>query len=150
MYDCVVIGGGAAGVAAAVGAAKAGSSVLLIEKNPYFGGQATHCTLPSYCGFFTQADPTEQAVGGIGQIVLDNLSSIGFYDGPKRTLRTGTCIVPIDAEATKYALDQCMMDSAADYLLHTIVIDVEVEAGRVNAIICATDEGNIRVQAKLL
>ncbi len=146
-YNCVIVGGGAAGVSAAVGAAKAGASVLLIERNPYFGGQATHCSLPSYCGFFTQADPAEQAVGGIGQIVLDNLASIGFYNGPQRALRTGTCVIPIDAEATKYAFDKCLLDSNAHYLLHTRVVDVEIADGTVKAVICSTDRGRLKVRA---
>ena len=34
-YDVVVAGGGAAGVAAAVGARKAGARTLLVERNPY-------------------------------------------------------------------------------------------------------------------
>ena len=40
-YDVVVAGGGAAGVGAAVGAAKAGARVLLAEKYGFLGGAAT-------------------------------------------------------------------------------------------------------------
>ena len=38
--DVAVLGGGAAGVAAAIGASRAGAKTVLIERNPYFGGQA--------------------------------------------------------------------------------------------------------------
>ena len=41
-YDIVVVGGGTAGVAAAVGAAKAGAKTLLVERNAYLGGEATN------------------------------------------------------------------------------------------------------------
>ena len=37
--DVVVIGGGPGGLAAAVTAARAGKSVLLVERNGYLGGQ---------------------------------------------------------------------------------------------------------------
>ena len=37
-YDVVIAGGGTAGVAAAVGAARAKAKTLLIERNPYLGG----------------------------------------------------------------------------------------------------------------
>ncbi|MBQ4269446.1 MAG: NAD(P)/FAD-dependent oxidoreductase, partial [Clostridia bacterium] len=40
-YDVIVVGGGVAGVAAAVSASKRGKSVLLIEKNCVLGGLAT-------------------------------------------------------------------------------------------------------------
>ena len=40
--DVAVVGGGSAGIAAAIGAHDAGAKVLLLERNPYFGGQATH------------------------------------------------------------------------------------------------------------
>lgn len=41
-YDIVIVGGGTAGVAAAVGAAKAGAKTLLVERNAYLGGEATN------------------------------------------------------------------------------------------------------------
>ena len=41
-YDVAVVGGGSAGIAAAIGAHDAGAGTILLERNPYFGGQATH------------------------------------------------------------------------------------------------------------
>ena len=41
-YDIVVVGGGTAGVAAAVGAAKAGAKTLMVERNAYLGGEAAN------------------------------------------------------------------------------------------------------------
>ena len=52
-YDVVVAGGGTAGVAAAAGAAMTGAKTLLIERNPYLGGEATHSGVAAFCGFFT-------------------------------------------------------------------------------------------------
>src|SRR5580698_134053 len=40
-YDVVVVGGGSGGVGAAVGAARSGASVCLIERYPFLGGAAT-------------------------------------------------------------------------------------------------------------
>ena len=37
-YDVVVVGSGAAGMTAAIRAASAGLSVLVLEKSQYFGG----------------------------------------------------------------------------------------------------------------
>jgi thioredoxin reductase len=62
VYDVIVIGAGADGVAAAIGAANTGAKTLLIERSPYFAGQATHSIVPAYCGFFTQSEPPEQGI----------------------------------------------------------------------------------------
>ena len=40
-YDVVVVGGGPGGACAAVGAAKEGASVLLVERYGFLGGMAT-------------------------------------------------------------------------------------------------------------
>lgn len=43
---------GPPGVSAAVGAAKTGAKTLLIERNAYLGGEATHSGVSTFCGFF--------------------------------------------------------------------------------------------------
>ncbi|MBU2703727.1 hypothetical protein Ga0466249_004875 [Sporomusaceae bacterium BoRhaA] len=140
-YDVVVVGGGSAGIAAAIGASQSGKKVLLIDRNPYLGGQATNCSLPAYCGFFTQADPFEQAVGGVGQQVLERMGNLGFYQGPRRTAKTGTVIVVLDAEEIKYSLDLFIADSNVDVLLDTQVIAADHKNGVICSLECMDDEG---------
>lgn len=146
-YDVVIVGGGAAGIGASIGAAQTGKRVLLIERNSYLGGQATNCTLPSYCGFFTQQDPFEQVVGGVGQQVLAKMAELGFYQGPRRTPRTGTVIVLLDPEEIKYSLDQCVAETNVDILLAAQVIGAQVKDGAIQLLECMDDEGRFTVQA---
>lgn len=49
-YQVAVIGGGPAGMAAAVSAASCGASTILIEKNGYPGGMSTSGLLNRWCG----------------------------------------------------------------------------------------------------
>ena len=44
-YDVIVVGGGPAGIMAAMASAKLGASTLLIEKNGFLGGAATAACL---------------------------------------------------------------------------------------------------------
>lgn len=51
--DVVVLGGGVAGIAAAIGAARKGSKVTLIERNAFLGGKATAAEVGTVCGLYT-------------------------------------------------------------------------------------------------
>ena len=50
--DVVVLGGGSAGVAAAIAAARKGLRVTLIERNAYLGGKATAAEVGTVCGLY--------------------------------------------------------------------------------------------------
>ena len=62
--DVIVVGGGAAGTAAAIGAASAGAQTLLVESGPFLGGAATLKNVLTYCGLFTNYQK-KQAVFGV-------------------------------------------------------------------------------------
>ena len=103
-YDVVVVGGGSAGIAAALGASRAGAKTLLVERNPYFGGEATHSNILSYCGFYTRGERPDLVVGGVGLELLEMLKKLGGDVSPVLSL-TGNQIIPIDPELVKYGLD---------------------------------------------
>ncbi|QRF24122.1 FAD-dependent oxidoreductase [Alicyclobacillus sp. TC] len=147
-YDVVVVGGGSAGVAAAVGAARMGASTLLLEKNPYFGGAATHSSVLTYCGFFAQQDPLLQVVGGVGNELLERLRRYGVYREPYRNPRTGNVIVPLDSELTKLALDDLVLQHRVTPLLHCQVIEVERSGDCVSTVIGYDHAGKLRISAQ--
>lgn len=64
--DVVVLGGGSAGVAAAVAAARKGLQVVLIERNAYPGGKATAAEVGTVCGLykFNKKENAEYLVKG--------------------------------------------------------------------------------------
>jgi len=80
--DVLVVGGGSAGLAAAVAAARNGADVLLLERLSYLGGLATggliilHLTLDDGAG--------RQAVGGLCQAMVDRMASRGGVYYPSR------------------------------------------------------------------
>src|ERR1700744_6042890 len=130
-YDVVVVGGGSAGVAAAVGAAQTGASVCLVERYPFFGGAATVSSVLSYCGFFDQNG--EQVVGGVGEELLARLRARGAYQ--EITFKwSGNTVIMIDPEFTKVALDELTAAAGVSVRLHSQLSGARSEDGTVREI----------------
>lgn len=129
-YDVVVVGGGAGGVSAAVGAAQSGAKVALVEKYGFLGGAATNSSVLAYCGFYTQAG--EQVVKGVGQQFLDILEAERVFRAEKQE-NSGNTIVLLDRETTKRSLDLLVSQAGVDLYLHTHFVDVIAQAGESDA-----------------
>jgi len=139
-YDVIVVGGGSAGTAAAIGAAQTGSKVLLIERNPYLGGEATHSNVNAYCGFYTRGSNPDLVVGGVGTMLRKQVESLGDSMSPVPSV-TGNSLIPVNPETIKLAMDQMMTNSGADLLLHCHIIGARTENGKLVAVECFDDEG---------
>ena len=148
-YDVVVVGGGAAGVAAAVGARRHGARTLLVERYGFLGGEAASANVLSYCGFFKQGEKPQQVVGGVGASVLDGLARLGFEVAPLRA-PSGNWIVMLDPEAIKYAIDRVVSAAQVDCRLHCSLIGAHRSGGRIEAVTLFDHAGAFDVEASAL
>src|SRR6266478_8231819 len=86
--DILVVGGGAAGVAAAFTAARAGAHVLLLEKYGFCGGAAVAGLSGTVCGLYAAtegaAKPPEQVVFGFADRFIDVMKAKGGVTEPLR------------------------------------------------------------------
>lgn len=146
-YDIIVAGGGPAGVAAAIAAARNKSRVLLIEKEGYLGGMASSASIPAFCPF---TDGEKIVIGGIGLEILERLKEISynspFYDEKPDRIR-GLDWVPIDSEALKLVLDKMVIESGCKILLHTTVIEAECDNNKLTSITIANKGGIRKIKA---
>lgn len=120
---------------------------LLIEKNPYFGGAATHSSVLTICGFFAQQESLLQVVGGVGQRFLERLRKYGKYDVPYRNPGSGNVIVPLDGETTKYVLDELVLEANVTPRLHSTVVATHMKDGVIQSLECLDHGGHFMVEA---
>ena len=81
-YDIAVIGGGFAGVAAAVSASRLGASVLIVERNNSFGGASSYCLVNPFMPYSTKINGEEVPLSqGIFKEIVTELKKRGACDG---------------------------------------------------------------------
>src|ERR1700681_4197627 len=73
--DICVVGSGASGISAAVEAARAGRSVILVDGLPSLGGQAVNSIIGMFCGLYTPGTEGRQLTHGVADEILRDLGA---------------------------------------------------------------------------
>jgi hypothetical protein len=134
--EVLVAGGGVAGISAALGAAKCGAEVLLVDSIAYLGGVATAALVSEFGG-----QGGYKAMSGVAKELADRLiASGGANPGHYRT--------SFDPELFKVVAFQMMREHGVQLLLHTWIAGTVVEDGRVQGVIVENKSGRQAVLAK--
>jgi hypothetical protein len=138
-YDVLVVGGGNAGCAAALAAARTGSRVLLAERYGFLGGTATASMVGPWMTFHSGED---RIVGGIAQEIVERLVARGGSPGHLHDASDYVpTITPFDPEIHKALLFEMMRESGVALLLHAWFLDALRDGRRVAGARCATVGG---------
>lgn len=135
----LVVGGGPAGVGAAVAAARAGAKTLLLEKRGFLGGNVTACYVETCnyymkgTGFGPQGIAREIEEGYDREYPTDDLRP----DAPHR----------FHSEYLKVYLDDFLRREGVQVLLHAFVNEVTLKDGRIESVILQTKQGPQAVMA---
>ncbi|MBQ8345916.1 MAG: FAD-dependent oxidoreductase [Clostridia bacterium] len=136
-YDVAVVGGGFAGVAAAIAAAREGSRVLIVEKGNALGGAAVHGLVNPFMPYSTKIDgvPTDLSAG-IFQTIFERLGQRGALK--KRAFLE---------EELKFLLNDMVEEAGIDLLFHATIFEVAKEGETVQSVSVATKSGVMTVEA---
>jgi hypothetical protein len=146
-YDLVVAGGGPAGAAAAISAARLGAKVLLVEATGCMGGMGTSGLVTMFCPV---GDGERCLTGGLMREYLETLHSRGFLkpgsdpnDWRKQTS------VPFNGEGLKLLLDELAIGAGVEVRFFTELIDVDADAraGHVRGVVIQNIEGYHYIRA---
>jgi 2-polyprenyl-6-methoxyphenol hydroxylase-like FAD-dependent oxidoreductase len=167
--DVVVVGGGPAGVAAALAAARNGAETVLVERYGHLGGMATGglviCIMPMTGG------TKEQQIAGICQEIVDRLDALdAAIHPPKKDLGTNDInrinywrpypffvvdnrvrlSVLVDPEMLKCVMNDMIEEAGVKLLLHSWVARAIVEDDVIQGIILESKSGRQAILSKLV
>lgn len=145
--DVLVGGGGPAGFAAAVSAARAGAKTCLVERYGYFGGLWTGGLVLLVISTHAKENGERvKVMRGIGDELVERVNKIGgaINQSPDKFNPT------TDPEATKYMMDEMIGECGAKVFLHSWVADVIMEGGAVRGAVIESKAGRQAILAKVV
>jgi FAD dependent oxidoreductase len=160
--EVLVVGGGPAGLGAALGAASADAQVILAERYGFLGGNATVALVMPLMSFHTQrlaapqtsprhlmpADhgPGDPVIAGVLKTLLERLVAAGGAITPSE--QTGF-VVPFDPEMFKLVALDLLDEVGVQFLLHAYATDV-VGSPLVDGVVFATKSGPLVIKAQVV
>jgi len=159
--DVLVVGGGPAGLAAALGAAKEGVDTLLVERYGFFGGVITQATMGSIAwyryadtidagGICSEFEERAKETGGsidifgvlAGTPLEKILEAMGLMEGGESTYQI------LDTEIFKHVADAFLLESNVVPVLHCYSVGAIMEGNVIKGVITESKSGRQAILAK--
>jgi len=150
-YDVVVVGGGSAGLAAAVAAGSAGARTALVERYGFLGGMATAGMVSTICGLYhsSPSGAPEPVNEGFAESFARRLVAMPGCQKPVR--RGRSFVLPYTPFAFACLADDLVAAiTQLDVYLHAYLVGVDAGPSRINALRIATWERAVELQAQVV
>jgi len=140
--DVLVVGSGPGGLAAAISAARAGVSVILLERWGCFGGNITAVGVEGFAWYRHDATVDTEGIGREFEQRAHDAG--GSYDEPQSTSQG------LDGEMFKHVADTLVAEAGIHPMLHTLVVAPILEGDSIRGVIIESKEGRQAVLAKVV
>jgi len=138
--DVLVVGGGMAGVGAAVAAGRIGLKTVLVEYFGCLGGNGTSGMVNHFCGYTTSGPNSVQIVQGIGGEIHKML----FQRNGVSSMESYT----FNPEILKVVLDEEIAEANVQVLYYTQMVDSIIEGDTVKGVFVENKGGRQAILAK--
>ena len=157
--DVLIIGGGPAGVCAAISAARFGASTVLVEEGGFCGGMATRGLVGPFMTCY-DAEGNEMIIRGLFEEIVDRMVASGFAIHPAEVMG-GTAftswikvghdhVTPFEAEGLKLILDEMLMEAGVKVLYHTTFLQPIMDEKKITGAVVASKSGIQGISAKIV
>lgn len=157
--DVLVIGGGPAGLCAAIACARAGGKTTLIEQNGYCGGMATAGLVAPFMTCYDSGGNT-MLIRGLFEEIVDRLIEVGGAIHPS-TVDASTAftsyitighkrVTPFKAESMKIVADRMLKEAGVNVMYHTSFVDAITEGVKIETVVVAKKEGLCAIKPKIV
>ncbi|MCL5735489.1 MAG: FAD-dependent oxidoreductase [Actinobacteria bacterium] len=150
-YDVVVAGGGTAGVAAAIAAARAGAKTVLVERLGALGGQMNVSGPPGFAYAWLFNERGEQIIKGIIEETHARLLADGHaLPHIRPEFRGPYTFSYVDPDWWGLLMFEMMAESGVELLLHSLVVDAIKEGDTVTGVVVENTSGRQAVMGKVV
>lgn len=148
-FDVVVVGGGPAGLAASVSAAKHGARTLLVERYGFLGGMGTAGGVTNFAGLYGRKNGAmQQVVHGVVDDLLARIDALGGLNAPQDGMQGLIRVRSYDVSAYKCAADQLLLASGVQLLFHAWAAAVVMQDRQISALMVETKSGRQAIRAR--
>ncbi|MBE5783854.1 MAG: FAD-dependent oxidoreductase [Clostridiales bacterium] len=157
--DIIVVGGGPAGMCAAIAAARLGAKVTLVEQGAFCGGMATRGLVGPFMTCYDRKGEN-MIIRGLFEEIVNRMVERGYALHPSQ-IHAGTAftswitvghehVTPFESEGLKIIMDEMLKEAKVHVRYHTDFIQPLMEENKITGILCHSKAGLEEMHAQVV